>query len=386
MQSTRRKLKLFLYLGRFSSAGGGMWSYALSICSALLPKLEDRLGPNAEITVAFGGPASLSAELETELRSSACQFLRLPSDFWPREIQLFLDLFRTPGRCDLLHAFSNLLPICRPPKASVLTVHDLFQAFPPTPIVSPKELLRSVLFRSAFALTIPRANSLLTVHPLGRAELSRRYPRAAAADVVYPPLQRPFLEAAPDRNGEEPPYVLAFASRDARKNLAGTIEGFAGCRAARELELRLLTPDPRAAAQVSLVSRSQQCHSRIRLLARVPAGQLPKLYAQASAVLFPSFAEGFGYPIYEALSQGTAVVCRDELIIPETPAAARKLIFGCTPADSRSISAALEAALTAEPGPAIRADAADWARSALDPSSAAEKVLAVYCKLLEDHQ
>jgi alpha-1,3-rhamnosyl/mannosyltransferase len=44
------------------------------------------------------------------------------------------------------------------------------------------------------------------------------------------------------------------------------------------------------------------------LLGFVPDEDLPSLYKEASLFIFPSLYEGFGMPVVEALSQGTAVL------------------------------------------------------------------------------
>lgn len=46
----------------------------------------------------------------------------------------------------------------------------------------------------------------------------------------------------------------------------------------------------------------------VHLLGFVPDADLPALYAAASVFVYPSRYEGFGMPMVEALSQGTAVI------------------------------------------------------------------------------
>lgn len=56
---------------------------------------------------------------------------------------------------------------------------------------------------------------------------------------------------------------------------------------------------------------------RVVELGNVSDEQLEVLYNGAHALLFPSYAEGFGWPILEAQSCGCPVVCSDRTSIPE---------------------------------------------------------------------
>jgi glycosyltransferase involved in cell wall biosynthesis len=56
---------------------------------------------------------------------------------------------------------------------------------------------------------------------------------------------------------------------------------------------------------------------RVRVLGRVPADVLPGLYAGAQALVFPSFAEGFGLPPLEAMACGTPVIASNRPSFPE---------------------------------------------------------------------
>ena len=50
------------------------------------------------------------------------------------------------------------------------------------------------------------------------------------------------------------------------------------------------------------------CASGVRLLGWVPRADLEALYAGATVMCFPSLLEGFGFPVVEAMAQGTPVV------------------------------------------------------------------------------
>jgi glycosyltransferase involved in cell wall biosynthesis len=85
---------------------------------------------------------------------------------------------------------------------------------------------------------------------------------------------------------------------------------------------------------------------RVRLHGEVPAGVLHSMYGQADAVVLPSYFEGYGMALAEALAHGLPVVSTTAGAIPDTvPAEAGVLV---PPGDAVALRAAL-AALLDEP-------------------------------------
>jgi glycosyltransferase involved in cell wall biosynthesis len=60
-----------------------------------------------------------------------------------------------------------------------------------------------------------------------------------------------------------------------------------------------------------LLDRCVSLHGHVVELGTVPDSQLTALLRGARALLMPSFAEGFGLPVAEALAHGTPVLCSD---------------------------------------------------------------------------
>jgi glycosyltransferase involved in cell wall biosynthesis len=83
----------------------------------------------------------------------------------------------------------------------------------------------------------------------------------------------------------------------------------------------------------------------VHALGYVPEEDLRALYRQAELVCYPSLAEGFGLPVLEAMTAGTAVLTSDRSSMPEVGGDAAAY---ADPRNVGSIAAALEA-LLAEP-------------------------------------
>jgi glycosyltransferase involved in cell wall biosynthesis len=62
---------------------------------------------------------------------------------------------------------------------------------------------------------------------------------------------------------------------------------------------------------MSMIERSSAIRSHVLWCGAVPDQLLGKIIAGASALLFPSFAEGFGLPLIEALAQKVPVIASD---------------------------------------------------------------------------
>jgi glycosyltransferase involved in cell wall biosynthesis len=100
-------------------------------------------------------------------------------------------------------------------------------------------------------------------------------------------------------------------------------------------------------ARVFLHQNRDLFQGRIKALGYVDRTQIQELYNRCSAVVLPSFFEGFGLPLIEALQNGATVICSD------IPAHREQLIrYGCTdqvalipPTDASTLAAEMERVL-----------------------------------------
>ncbi len=71
------------------------------------------------------------------------------------------------------------------------------------------------------------------------------------------------------------------------------------------------------AAKVAEAARESGVGERIRFLGFVQDAELLPLYNACDVFVFPSFYEGFGLPVLEAMACGRAVVCSEASALPE---------------------------------------------------------------------
>ena len=80
---------------------------------------------------------------------------------------------------------------------------------------------------------------------------------------------------------------------------------------------------------------------RVRWLGQAPAEEMPALFARASALVYPSLYEGFGFPPLEAMAVGTPVVASNRGSLPEVLGDAALLVDPC---DEEALAEAIRAA------------------------------------------
>jgi alpha-1,3-rhamnosyl/mannosyltransferase len=103
------------------------------------------------------------------------------------------------------------------------------------------------------------------------------------------------------------PYFLFVGTLEPRKNVPALIEAWRAVRRHHEIDL-VLAGRPRADAPAIPDDPG------IRVLGEVPDEALPELYSGALALVFPSFYEGFGLPVLEAMQCGACVIASKAVV------------------------------------------------------------------------
>jgi glycosyltransferase involved in cell wall biosynthesis len=176
-------------------------------------------------------------------------------------------------------------------------------------------------------------------------------------------------------------YVLATSALDPRKNLVSAIRAWQHVAATVDPELELVVvAGPGWLEEETLAVMAPAIRrGKLRHLQHVPKDELRTLMRRAECFVFPSFAEGFGYPPLEALSVGTPVIVSDLPIFRWTLDDAALFI---DPADVTELATAITR-LTADPArDSLRRDLAQRAAAVL-PRFSEDTVRAQWREVLE---
>lgn len=120
-----------------------------------------------------------------------------------------------------------------------------------------------------------------------------------------------------------------------RKNVAGIIRAFS-LFARNDTSYELLIAGKQGGAYAeSLVrlARELGVEKRVRFLGYVTDAQLAYLYAKTRALVFPSFIEGFGMPVLEAMHVGLPVITSSRGALAEVAGDAALLVDPARPED-----------------------------------------------------
>ena len=127
-----------------------------------------------------------------------------------------------------------------------------------------------------------------------------------SADITTVPL---YLRAFPDNRVRQPvkrlnsrPFFLFVGSLETRKNITGLIQAFALSGLAQAgFALAIAGGDGEGAGRIRAEAER---FDAVELLGFVTDAELAWLYAEAKAFVYPSFLEGFGVPLVEAMAYG----------------------------------------------------------------------------------
>ncbi len=274
------------------------------------------------------------------------------------------------GPIDVIHATT----IAMPPRSAplVISVHDVAW------LKDPSHFTRRGLsfFNRGLELAMSEADLLLCSSRATMADLARlgvSEPRLQLVPLGVDLTEAPGVDTERVRAtyGLKRPYLMWIGTVEPRKNLPGLLAAWR--KLERDIDLALVGPRGWNENLDKLISDGDR--SRVKVLGFVPQADKAPLLKGAEVFCFPSFTEGFGFPVLEAMTQGTPVVTSLGTSTEELGRGAAVLV---EPRDADSIAAGIDS-LLADPNLADKMAAAGRERAAAYTwEHTAERVLSAY--------
>ena len=285
------------------------------------------------------------------------------------------------GPCDVVHSQSPLL-IPSQHAAQVVTVHDL--DFLRHPEQMSAEIRRDypALARSHAA----RAHAVIVSSRYAAGEVTRELQLDASRVHVCPPGRPAWADEVRRRRqaeGGRGRHILFMGTLSLRKNVGTLLEAYARLRSKMTAVPPLVLAGHRTPASSRWEARCEQrpLKGHITITGYVDAAQKIDLYANAAMLVLPSYEEGFGLPVLEAMACGVPVVISSRGSLPEVAGQA------ATPVDPDDVDGFVEQmqALLENPAGAIergtqQASGYNWAACAVAARQAYQSAIEIHLR------
>lgn len=259
--------------------------------------------------------------------------------------------FWLPWRAQLFHSLAQ-----RPPafhfRREVVTVFDIFPITGEnysTPDFRKRfsDLLLEAVRRASRVITSSHATERLLI---SHAQVSAEKIRVIPLGVDPPAVVLPQKERLRERRrilGGEGEMILNVGVIQTRKNTLNMLKALQ--RLPREYKLVLAGGNGYGSETIHQFINTESLRDRVKVLGFVDDAQLARLYQSASVFLFPSFEEGFGIPLLEAMAAGVPIVTSNVSSMPEVAGEAALYVNPAEPAEiADKVAAAVEDAALRE--------------------------------------
>jgi glycosyltransferase involved in cell wall biosynthesis len=269
--------------------------------------------------------------------------------FW---LNVLLPSYLKKFKIDIFWGPNFVRPLSFSGERSIITVHDL--AF-----IEAKQYhssLHSLYLRIFLRLSLFGNPKILTVSKYSKETILKHYSNVSddQVDITYCSYNRNLFTGQYDKDYKEKvrkkhnlpqEYLLFVGTTTARKNLKNVIHAikYSVDNQKKVCDLVVVGAKGNGLQELKHLVRKFNIEDRVHFLGYVEDRDLPYIYEMANIFVFPSFFEGFGIPILEAMACGTPVITSNLTSLPEVSGDAAYLIDPYSP---ENIAEAIEEILT----------------------------------------
>jgi glycosyltransferase involved in cell wall biosynthesis len=230
--------------------------------------------------------------------------------FW-RSLFIKNDLQR--DSIQIYHGLSNELPFGKMPSGikTVVTIHDLiFERYPKL-----YPFFDRIIYKIKFRKACQNANAIVAVSEQTKRDIIDFYGiNPEKIQVIYQDCDAAFQEKQSSEQIEnvkakyqiKKKYILSVGTIIERKNQASLVAAFHKLSLSN-YELILVGGHSKYQDDIEKYIKENNVKN-VKILNKVPFQDLPAIYQGSELFVYPSFFEGFGIPVVEALHSGVPVV------------------------------------------------------------------------------
>jgi len=236
--------------------------------------------------------------------------------FWT-QIGLSSEMLRS--KPDVLFVPSHILPLVTP-KKTVVTIHDLAWKYFPQAYSKGEIRLQNLAIKRAI-----KKKSRIIVYSKSTASDLKKFYRIDSDRIHF--VSMGFAPSASNaelsvnlKDKIDGKYILSVGRLESKKNLVNLIKAYTMLRSEKDTKEKLVLVGKPGYGYYEIkqeIDQNKKFKNDIILTGFVSDYDLAALYSHASLFAFPSFYEGFGFPVLEAFAAGVPVVTSKTSSMPE---------------------------------------------------------------------